>query len=154
MAKTCHQPPLTSFTNKNTNLLKKPTQLHFTSSSFKCYNNTNLSSSLVIVKEPSLVFTSVKTFAPAIVANLGPGFDFLGCVVDGIGIAAIAVMEMLNVKSVGLSLSLEKGLPLGSGLGSSAATAVAAKVSGYHADNIAPIVVAMPKPGVHGSLKK
>nr|GEU78088.1 hypothetical protein [Tanacetum cinerariifolium] len=126
MAKTCHQPPLTSFTNNTTNLLKKPIQLHFTSSSFKCNNNTNLSSSSsVILKEPSPVFTSVKTFAPATVANLGPGFDFLGCAVDGIGIVAIAVMEMLNVKSVGLSLSLEKGLPLGSGLGSSDATAVA-----------------------------
>ncbi|CAI9109723.1 OLC1v1009597C1 [Oldenlandia corymbosa var. corymbosa] len=155
--------------------------------------------------EPQPVFTSVKTFAPATVANLGPGFDFLGCAVDGIGdfvtlhvdpnvhpgqisisnisgagkklskdplwncagIAAIAVMKMLGIRSVGLSLSLEKGLPLGSGLGSSAASAAAAavavnelfgnqlpladlvtagleseaKVSGYHADNIAPAIM-------------
>ncbi|KAJ6927828.1 hypothetical protein NC651_011748 [Populus alba x Populus x berolinensis] len=74
---------------------------------------------------------------------------------------------MLNIHSVGLSLSLEKGLPLGSGLGSSAASAAAAavavnelfgrklevkdlvlagleseaKVSGYHADNIAPAIM-------------
>ncbi|PIM97003.1 Homoserine kinase [Handroanthus impetiginosus] len=76
-------------------------------------------------------------------------------------------MKMLNIRSVGLSLSLEKGLPLGSGLGSSAASAAAAavavnelfgspfspselviagleseaKVSGYHADNIAPSIL-------------
>lgn len=71
---------------------------------------------------------------------------------------------MLGVRSVGLSLSLEKGLPLGSGLGSSAAAAAVAvneifggklgveelvmaglkseeKVSGYHADNVAPAIV-------------
>ncbi|XP_068645742.1 homoserine kinase [Aristolochia californica] len=82
------------------------------------------------------------------------------------GIAAISVIKMLGVRSVGLSMSLEKGLPLGSGLGSSAASAAAAavavneifgrklseadlilagleseaKVSGYHADNIAPAI--------------
>ncbi|KAM0942163.1 putative homoserine kinase [Dioscorea sansibarensis] len=154
--------------------------------------------------EPSPVFRSVKTFAPATVANLGPGFDFLGCAVDGLGdfitlsvdpdvrpgtlvissisgapklkrdplwncagIAAIETMRMLGVRSVGLSLSLEKGLPLGSGLGSSAASAAAAtvavnalfgstltgddlvlaglesekKVSGYHADNVGPAIL-------------
>ncbi|GJY93678.1 homoserine kinase [Tanacetum coccineum] len=41
------------------------------------------------------------------------------------GIAAIIVMKMLNLKSVKMSLSLEKGLPLRSGLGSSAASAAA-----------------------------
>lgn len=76
-------------------------------------------------------------------------------------------MKMLHVRSVGLSLSLDKGLPLGSGLGSSAASAAAAavavnelfgaplavsdlvlaglesesKVSGYHADNVAPAIM-------------
>ncbi|OAY59251.1 homoserine kinase [Manihot esculenta] len=160
-----------------------------------------------ITTEPKPVFTSVRSFAPATVANLGPGFDFLGCAVDGLGdfvsvtvdssvhpgeisisdisgthaskklsknplwncagIAAIATMKMLNIRSVGLSLILEKGLPLGSGLGSSAASAAAAavavneifggkleakdlvlagleseaKVSGYHADNIAPAIM-------------
>lgn len=158
--------------------------------------------------DPLAVYSSVKTFAPATVANLGPGFDFLGCAVDGIGdivslkvdpdvhpgeifisditgqspnihklsknplwncagIAAIEAMKMLGIRSVGLSLSLEKGLPLGSGLGSSAASAAAAavavneifgkrlsvddlvlaclkseeKVSGYHADNVAPSIM-------------
>ncbi|KAK9286591.1 hypothetical protein L1049_014991 [Liquidambar formosana] len=164
--------------------------------------------SKTLTTEPEPVFTSVKSFAPATVANLGPGFDFLGCAVDGVGdyvtlridpqvhpgeisisdisgvgnsakklsknplwncagIAAIEVMKMLGIRSVGLSLSLEKGLPLGSGLGSSAASAAAAavavneifggklgvselvlagleseaKVSGYHADNIAPAIM-------------
>ncbi|KAG6709091.1 hypothetical protein I3842_06G115400 [Carya illinoinensis] len=156
--------------------------------------------------EPEPLLASVKAFAPATVANLGPGFDFLGCAVDGLGdfvslsvdpnvhpgqisishvsgdassklsknpnrncagIAAIEVMKMLGIRSVGLSLSLEKGLPLGSGLGSSAASAAAAavavneifggklgpeelvlaglkseeKVSGYHADNVAPAIM-------------
>ncbi|KAJ7567206.1 hypothetical protein O6H91_02G136800 [Diphasiastrum complanatum] len=143
-----------------------------------------------------------KAFAPATIANLGPGFDFLGCAVEGLGdvvcaeisesvppgeiliqkvtgdggrlsynqkkncagIAGKATMELLGVTSFGLSLSLFKGLPLGSGLGSSAASAAAAAVavnalfgnaltkaqlvqagliseavvSGYHADNVAP----------------
>ncbi|KAI8026052.1 Homoserine kinase [Camellia lanceoleosa] len=70
---------------------------------------------------------------------------------------------MLNVRSVGLSLSLHKGLPLGSGLGSSAAAAVAvneifgghlsvsdlvlagleseSKASGCHADNVTPAIM-------------
>ncbi|XP_027331608.1 homoserine kinase-like [Abrus precatorius] len=156
--------------------------------------------------EPEPVCQLVKAFAPATVANLGPGFDFLGCAVDGLGdivsvrvdpqvhpgeicisdisgqnpnklsknplwncagIAAIEAMKMLGIRSRGLSLSLEKGLPLGSGLGSSAASAAAAavavneifgnklsveelvlaslkseeKVSGYHADNVAPSIM-------------
>ncbi|XP_008812621.1 homoserine kinase [Phoenix dactylifera] len=158
--------------------------------------------------DPSPAFRSVTAFAPATVANLGPGFDFLGCAVDGVGdtvtvavdpavpagtlsissisgtatsaaklsrdplwncagIAGIAAMRALGVRSIGLSLHLEKGLPLGSGLGSSAASAAAAavavnglfggrlslgelvraglesekKVSGYHADNIAPSIM-------------
>ncbi|CAH8363650.1 unnamed protein product [Eruca vesicaria subsp. sativa] len=35
--------------------------------------------------EPEPIFTSVKTFAPATVANLGPGFEFLGFAVGGLG---------------------------------------------------------------------
>ncbi|KAG1361113.1 homoserine kinase [Cocos nucifera] len=158
--------------------------------------------------DPVPAFLSVTAFAPATVANLGPGFDFLGCALDGVGdtvtvsvdpaispgtlsissisgsaasaaklrrdplwncagIAGIAAMRALGVRSVGLSLHLEKGLPLGSGLGSSAASAAAAavavdglfggrlslgdlvlaglesekKVSGYHADNVAPSIM-------------
>ena len=155
--------------------------------------------------EPSPQLTHVEAFAPATVANLGPGFDFLGCAVDGlgdyvsaqicertppgnisissilgdggklslqadkncVGIAGKATLELLGVTSVGVSLSLRKGLPLGSGLGSSAASAAAAavainalfgsplskdqlvlaglvseaSVSGYHADNIAPSIL-------------
>ncbi|KAJ6829302.1 putative homoserine kinase [Iris pallida] len=157
---------------------------------------------------PPPSFDSVTAFAPATVANLGPGFDFLGAAVSSLGdtvtltidpsvppgtlsissittpsgassrltrnptfncagIAAISAMRKIGVRSVGLSLSLHKGLPLGSGLGSSAASAAAAavavnalfgfplppldlvlagldsekKVSGYHADNIAPAIL-------------
>lgn len=173
---------------------------------FRCCSSNTNSVSLNTRTEPQPVTTFVKAFAPATVANLGPGFDFLGCAVDGIGdivsvrvdpevrpgeirisditghapnklstnplwncagIAAIEVMKMLAIRSVGLSLSLQKGLPLGSGLGSSAASAAAAavavnemfgkrlsvedlvvaslkseeKVSGYHADNVAPAIM-------------
>ncbi|KAE8670069.1 Homoserine kinase [Hibiscus syriacus] len=99
------------------------------------------------------VFTSVKSFAPATVANLGPGFDFLGAAVDGLGDY--------------VSLSIDSSVTPVTGLGSSAASAAAAavavnelfgaklgvdqlvlagleseaKVSGYHADNIAPAVM-------------
>uniref|UniRef100_A0A2P2LJK2 Homoserine kinase n=1 Tax=Rhizophora mucronata TaxID=61149 RepID=A0A2P2LJK2_RHIMU len=167
----------------------------------------NFSLPTISSAEPQPLFSSVRSFAPATIANLGPGFDFLGCAVDGLGdyvslrvdpsvhpgeisisdisgihssrklskdpllncagIATIAAMKMLNIRSVGLSLSLEKALPLASGLGSSAASAAAAvvavnelfgaildvnhlvlagleseaKVSGYHADNIAPAIM-------------
>ncbi|XP_076921893.1 homoserine kinase-like [Bidens hawaiensis] len=202
-----HQPTFTTHytfphSNPNPNLLQNTHRR--LPQPFRC----NLSLTSNPNPEPEPVYASVKSFAPATVANLGPGFDFLGCAVDGIGdyvtlkidpqvqpgelsisditgkgnsakklsknpnwncagIAAIAVMKMLNVRSVGLSLSLEKGLPLGSGLGSSAASAAAAavavnelfggklpvselvlagleseaKVSGYHADNIAPSIM-------------
>ncbi|XP_020163863.1 homoserine kinase [Aegilops tauschii subsp. strangulata] len=164
--------------------------------------------------DPAPAFRSVTAFAPATVANLGPGFDFLGCAVadaslslgdtvtatldpslpagavaiscitspsrprladrlsrdplrNCAGIAAVAALRALGVRSHGVSLSLTKGLPLGSGLGSSAASAAAAAkavdalfgsllprdglvlaglesekaVSGFHADNIAPAIL-------------
>jgi len=39
----------------------------------------------LLLAEPHPVLTRVKAFAPATVANLGPGFDFLGCAVQGLG---------------------------------------------------------------------
>jgi homoserine kinase len=85
------------------------------------------------------------------------------------GIAAIETLKLLpgGGASCGVALTLEKGLPLGSGMGSSAASAAAAcwavnnlfgnplskeqlvlaglesesAVSGYHADNIAPALL-------------
>lgn len=150
------------------------------------------------------VVTFAKAWAPATVANLGPGFDWMGCAVQGegdtvtasvlpdqpgkvviteitgdngrlpltaeencIGIAAIETLKLIGQPSCGISLTLEKGLPLGSGMGSSAASAAAACwavnnifgnpvskqklimaglqseafVSGYHADNIAPALL-------------
>ena len=35
--------------------------------------------------EPAVVQKFVRAFAPATVANLGPGYDFLGCAVEGLG---------------------------------------------------------------------
>ncbi|PQQ10540.1 homoserine kinase [Prunus yedoensis var. nudiflora] len=159
----CHQSPFKLFTTiPSSSSSSKPKPL------LRC--NLSLPSRPSLTStEPEPVYTSVKAFAPATVANLGPGFDFLGCAVDGLGdfvsltldpqvspgeisiseisgdnnskklsknplwncagIAAIEVMKMLGVRSVGLSLTLEKGLPLGSGLGSSAASAAAAAVA-------------------------
>ncbi|OAE27122.1 hypothetical protein AXG93_900s1080 [Marchantia polymorpha subsp. ruderalis] len=36
-------------------------------------------------EEPKPVLQYAKAFAPATVANLGPGYDFLGCAVEGMG---------------------------------------------------------------------
>ena len=105
--------------------------------------------------------TSVVTaFAPATVANLGPGFDILGLAIDGAGdvvtarrvagsgvvrlivrgdggrlptdpsvntagVAAQSTLRRTGV-DVGVELELIKQLPISSGLGSSAASAVAA----------------------------
>jgi homoserine kinase len=142
--------------------------------------------------------TSITVFAPATIANLGPGFDVLGVAIDGLGdwvtatlrddgqvviesmegdggklsldatknTAGIAAQEALRLmeSTYGVTLSLRKGLPLGSGLGSSGASAAAAawavnilhgqplgktelllaglaaeaSVSGWHADNVGP----------------
>ncbi|KAK9944412.1 hypothetical protein M0R45_009982 [Rubus argutus] len=151
----CHQAPFQIFT---------PIPPANPKPIFRC-NLSLPSRHSLVTTEPEPFYTSVKAFAPATVANLGPGFDFLGCAVDGLGdfvsltvdpqvlpgeisiseisgdnskklsknplwncagIAAIEVMKMLGIRSIGLSLSLEKGLPLGSGLGSSAASAAAA----------------------------
>jgi homoserine kinase len=139
----------------------------------------------------------ITAFAPATVANLGPGLDVLGLALaapgdrvtarhspgpgvtiervtgDGgalsldpaentAGIAAQATLAKAGI-ATGVSLTLEKGMPIGSGLGSSAASAAAAAyavnlligsplrkaelvgpclaaeaaVSGRHADNVA-----------------
>jgi len=139
----------------------------------------------------------ITAFAPATVANLGPGLDVLGLALyapgdrvtarhtqgpgvtiekvtgDGgtlsldpttntAGVAAAATLAKAGI-ATGVSLTLEKGMPIGSGLGSSAASAAAAAyavnlligsplrkvelvgpclaaeaaVSGRHADNVA-----------------
>ncbi len=149
----------------------------------------------------------IKAFAPATVANIGPGFDILGMAVKGMGdivearkipsgvklsfssevkiisidadyelsynpeentasIAALEVLRMIGAKG-GVEIKLKKGLPCGSGLGSSAASAAAGafaanylygnkltkeeliypatvaegKVSGFHADNTGPALL-------------
>jgi homoserine kinase len=98
----------------------------------------------------------IKVFAPASIGNIGPGFDVLGMAVTGAGdiieaeiseksgitiinadgmskdpekntagIAAYHVLKKLN-ENKGIKLSIKKGIPPGSGMGSSAASAVAA----------------------------
>ena len=144
---------------------------------------------------------TASAFAPATVANLGPGFDVIGLAIDGIGdtvtvregsrpgvhianiigdngllpteptknTAAIAATETLKAAGIhaNIEIDLHKGLPLCSGLGSSAASAAAAAyatnqfigsplrkldligpcieaeaaVSGRHADNVAPALL-------------
>jgi homoserine kinase len=111
------------------------------------------------------VSARVRAFAPATVANLGPGFDVLGAALDGpgdsvtawkakkpgvriveitgdagrlpldaerntAGVAAAWILEAAVAAGratprTGIELSLQKGLPLASGLGSSAASAAA-----------------------------
>jgi len=102
----------------------------------------------------------VEVFAPATVANLGPGYDVLGLALEQPGdvvrarasdtpgvqltrvtgaydlppadddntacVAARLVLEHLGHPVPGVALELDKGLPLGSGLGSSGASAAAA----------------------------
>ncbi len=140
----------------------------------------------------------VRASAPATMANIGPGFDILGCafaepadeiIAERVPQAGVSIAEITgdggrltrnplrNTASVaaafilkqigardGLRMDIHKGLPLASGLGSSAASAVAgavaanaafgsplalselleacvegeAAVSGRHADNVAP----------------
>ena len=103
----------------------------------------------------------VRVFAPATVANLGPGYDVLGLALAhpgdqvearpavplGVKMAAVAgeshppaderntawvaanvVYQRLGL-DFGVELRLHKGLPVGSGLGSSGASAVAAAVA-------------------------
>ena len=102
----------------------------------------------------------VKVFAPATVANVGPGFDVLGFALDEPGdhvevrkrsgnaveiteitgdngllprdllrnTAGIGVVETLRLLDIdgGVEVRLHKNMPLGSGLGSSGASSVAA----------------------------
>lgn len=105
---------------------------------------------------------SVKSFAPATISNLGPGFDILGVAIHSPGDAVIArrrreqglsfavLTDQAQVpgdarKNVsayvarlilrelkppfGVDLLLQKSMPIGSGLGSSAASGVAAAVA-------------------------
>ncbi len=111
----------------------------------------------------------VKVFAPASIANLGPGFDTLGVALEGLGDVVqarrtdrpgVALVEMTGekesipadpdkncagraaesvlkqlkgkaAKEAGLEMKLHKGLPQGSGLGSSAASAVGGAVAAH-----------------------
>lgn len=111
--------------------------------------------------------SSARAFAPATVANVGPGFDILGfavgsygdevevsCVPDsgvrikvaGPGAEVIPTAPELNTATAGIlrlakdvgytggfEVAIDKGIPIGSGLGGSAASAVAGVVAAYAA---------------------
>ena len=55
--------------------------------------------------DPSPAFQSVTAFAPATVANLGPGFDFLGCAVAdaslSLGDTVVATLDQIGERRVG-----------------------------------------------------
>jgi homoserine kinase len=105
---------------------------------------------------------TVKTFAPASVSNLGPGFDILGVALHSPGdfvvasrkeerglsfsvatsdaqvprdsksnvAAYVAQLMMRELKpAFGITMALQKMMPIGSGLGSSAASSVAAAMA-------------------------
>jgi homoserine kinase len=105
---------------------------------------------------------SVKSFAPATISNLGPGFDILGVAINAPGdtvtarrqretglvfrlktkqaqvpgdarknvAAHVAQLILRELKpAFGVVLELHKSMPIGSGLGSSAASGVAAAVA-------------------------
>ncbi|GAB5536735.1 MAG: homoserine kinase [Rubricoccaceae bacterium] len=98
---------------------------------------------------------SITVFGPASLSNLGPGFDALGLCITGLGdhidaratetpgvtIQSASALPMDPAKNtagraaldvlrradadIGLELTIHKGIPLGSGIGGSAASAVA-----------------------------
>ena len=105
---------------------------------------------------------SVKSFAPATISNLGPGFDILGVAIHAPGDSVIASRRrepglLFRVRTqqsrvpgnaqknvaahvahlmlrelkppFGIDLELQKSMPIGSGLGSSAASGVAAALA-------------------------
>jgi homoserine kinase len=105
---------------------------------------------------------SVKTYAPATISNLGPGFDTLGVAINGLGDVVVArrrpdpglgfsvastdtavphdvkknvasyVSTLLLTEKCppfGIEMVLHKSMPVGSGLGSSAASSVAAAIA-------------------------
>lgn len=106
---------------------------------------------------------TISAFAPATVANVGPGFDILGFALNGpgdkvtaawsegaeitisaiegdggklpvdparncVGVVAAAILKAVSCDR-GISLTLCKGLPLGSGMGSSAASSAASALA-------------------------
>ncbi|PKA59867.1 homoserine kinase [Apostasia shenzhenica] len=77
---------------------------HF--STFRCVSPSSKTQAVVqsAASDPSPVFSSVESFAPATVANLGPGFDFLGCAVDGVGdIVTVSVDQSVAPGNLSIS---------------------------------------------------
>ena len=114
------------------------------------------------MKNKKLKERTVRVFAPATIANIGPAFDILGAAIDKLGdyvvakrtvnpglsfvmkskIPGLSVVERENVAAFvanrmlkdlnppfGVHLTLYKEMPIGSGLGSSAASSVASAMA-------------------------
>ncbi|KAJ6812743.1 putative homoserine kinase [Iris pallida] len=58
---------------------------HHQLSSVRCSKTLNPTAMSISNNEPPPAFDSITAFAPATVANLGPGFDFLGAAVSSLG---------------------------------------------------------------------
>jgi len=95
--------------------------------------------------------SGVKVFAPATVSNVCCGFDILGYPIHGpgdevvatltdepgihitkAGVAGMALLKHLGKIDVGINMEIRKKMPFGSGMGSSAASAVAGVVAVNH----------------------
>lgn len=74
------KPSSSSFHGNSSRYSLRPITSQIIKSSSSIQTLTQLTAS-----EPSPKLLAVEAFAPATVANLGPGFDFLGCAVDGLG---------------------------------------------------------------------
>jgi len=62
-----------------------------------------------LVAEAKPILTFSWTFVPTTVTNLGSGFDFLGCVADGLG-DFVSVMVNPTIRPGQLSISKISGL--------------------------------------------
>jgi homoserine kinase len=90
----------------------------------------------LLSSDPSPVFRSVTAFAPATVANLGPGFDFLGCAV------ADAYLSLGDAVTATLDPALPPGTVAISAVTSPARPRLAARLSRDPLRNCAGIAAA------------
>ncbi|OAY83821.1 Homoserine kinase [Ananas comosus] len=83
----------------------------------KTLATTSAASSVAAESEPSPLFRSLTSFAPATVANLGPGFDFLGVAVDALGDTVTVSVDpsvppgILSISSISSSSSSSSSGP-------------------------------------------
>ncbi|PKA50697.1 homoserine kinase [Apostasia shenzhenica] len=83
---------------------KKPSFPRFSTVRCSSLSHKTLADAKSAITDPAPVFRTVESFAPATVANLGPGFDFLGCAVDGLGdIVTVSVDPSVPPGSLSIS---------------------------------------------------